>query len=161
MFHLDRRLKKAELRRGYANTPGTYANTPGRSKPTEHKRQAEKSKGDQLEMERARKTKKNRIVEYSEDESDEDEESEWAVVGREGEAEKTAVSRANEPSGTDKEQTPKTVGNKRKLSEEATRRSTRKRRGVNKMVGVMIHRIEHKEKKYLGRGWASMTEKLS
>ena len=95
-------------------------------------------------MERARKTKKNRRVEYSEDESDEDEESEWAVVGRAGEVEKTAASGANDPSGTDKEQTPKTVGNKRKLGEEAMRRSTRQRRGVDKLGGVMIHRIEHK-----------------
>ena len=101
-------------------------------------------------MERARKTsenwktKKNQIVESSEDESDEEEESEWAVVGREGEAEKTAASGANEPSGKVKGKTPKTVGNKRKLSEEATRRSTRQRRGVDKKGGVMIHRIEHK-----------------
>ena len=35
-------------------------------------------------------------------------------------------------------------GNKRKLSEEATRRLTRQRRGVDKMGGVMIHRIERK-----------------
>ena len=87
---------------------GIDANTPGPSKPTKHKRQAEK---DQLEMEQARKTKKNRIVEYSEDEDmerarkmkkknrtveysenegDEDADSEWAVVGRAGESEKTA-----------------------------------------------------------------------
>ena len=79
------------------NEKGTDANTPGPSKPTKHKRQAEK---DQLEIERARKTKKNRIVEYSEDESDKDEESKWAVVGRAGETEKTAVSGANEPPGT-------------------------------------------------------------
>ena len=129
---------------------GTNANTPGPSKPTEQKRQAEKSIGNQLEMKRAqttsenRKTKKKRIVESSEDESDEEEESEWAVVGREGEAEKTAASGANEPSGTDNTKTPKTVGNKRKLSEEATRRSTRQLRGVDKMGGVMIHRIEYK-----------------
>ena len=125
------------------NDKGVDPNTPGPSKPTEHMSQAEKSKGDQLEMERARKTKKSRIVEYSEDESKEDEESEWAVVGFEGKAEKTAASGANELSGTDKEQTPKTVGNKMKLGEEATRRSTRQRRGVDKMGGVMIHRIEH------------------
>ena len=137
-------------------------NTP--SKPTKHKRQAEK---DQLEIEKARKTKKNRMVEYSEDEdmeraqktrknriveyskdkSDEDEDSEWAVVGRAGASEKTAIlpaaSGENEPSGTDREQTPKTVG-KRKLGEEETRRLTRQRKGVDKMGGVMIHRIEHK-----------------
>ena len=65
-------------------------------------------------------------------------------MGREGEAEKTAASGANEPSGADNAKTPKTVDNKRKLSEEATRRSTRQRRGVDKMGGIMIHRIEHK-----------------
>ena len=124
---------------------GIDANTPGPSKPTKHKRQAEK---DQLEMEPARKTRKNRIVEYSadkdierarktrehrifeysEDESNDDTDSEWAVVGRASASEKTAVLTAasgeNEPSGTDREQIPKTVS-KRKRGEEATRRSTR------------------------------------
>ena len=129
---------------------GIDANTSGPNKPTEHKRQAEKSKGDQLEMERAqtnsenRKTKKKRIVESSEDESHEEEESEWAVVGREDGAEKTTASGADETSGTDNAKTPKTVGNKRKLSKEATRRLTRQRRGVDKMGALMIHRIEHK-----------------
>ena len=129
---------------------GIDANTSGPSKPTEHKRQAEKSKGDQLEMEWAqtnsenRKTKKKRKIESRKDKSDEEEESEWAVVGREGEAEKTAASGADEPSGTDNAKTPKTVGNKSKLSEEATRRLTRQRRGVDKMGGLIIHRIGHK-----------------
>ena len=129
---------------------GTDANNPGPSNPTERKNQAEKSKWDQLEMKRVqtnsenRKTKKKRIVESSKDEGAEEEESEWAVVGREGEAEKTAASGADEPSGTDNAKTPKTVGNKRKLSEEATRRSTRQRRGEDKMGGVMIHRNEQK-----------------
>ena len=79
-------------------------------------------------MEQARKTRKNRIVEYSEDESDDDTNSEWAVVGRAGASEKTAVLTAasgeNEPSGTDRDQIPKTIS-KRKRGEEATRRSTR------------------------------------
>ena len=44
----------------------TGANNRGPSKPTKHKSQAEK---DPLEMERARKTKKNRIAEYSEHDS--------------------------------------------------------------------------------------------
>ena len=81
------------------------------------------------------RTEKQRKSEYesSEDESDDEEESDWAVVGREGEAEKTTASGADEPSGTDNAKIPKTVGNKRKLSEEATRRSTRQRRGVDKM----------------------------
>ena len=63
-------------------------------------------------------------------------------MGRTDEAEKTAGSGENEPSGTDREQTPKTDGNKRELAEEATRRSTRQQRGVDKMGGVMIHRID-------------------
>ena len=68
---------------------------------------------------------------------------------REGEAEKNTAtenqaSGADEPSGTEKLIVPITVGNKGKLSEEATRRSTRQRRGVDQMGGVMIHRIEHK-----------------
>ena len=54
-------------------------------------------------MERARKTKKNRIVQYSEDESDEEEEREWAVMGRTDEAAKTAASGENDLSGTDRE----------------------------------------------------------
>ena len=62
-----------------------------------------------------RKIKKKRIVESSEDESDEEDESEWAVVRREGEAEKTTASGVDEPSGTENAKTPKTVGNKSKL----------------------------------------------
>ena len=140
---------------------GIDAYTPGPSKPTQHKRQAEK---DQLAMEQARKTKKNRIVEYSGDEDMEqarktrkkrivensvDESDKMRIMNGQswGASEKTAVLTAasgeNEPSGTDKEQTSKTVG-KRKLREDATCRSTRQRRGVDKMGGVMIHRIEHK-----------------
>ena len=96
-------------------------------------------------MEQARKSKKNRIFVHSEDESDEDEDSDRAVMGRTDEATKTLASGGeSEPSGTDKEQTPKNVGNKRKHGEEATRRSTQQRGGVDKMSGVMIHRIEHK-----------------
>ena len=91
-------------------------------------------------MGRAKKPKKHRIVEYSEDESDEDGDSDWAVET----AKIAAGGGENEPSGTDKERTPKTVGGKRKQDKEATRKSTRQRRGVDKMGGVMIHRIEHK-----------------
>ena len=64
-------------------------------------------------------------------------------MGRTDEAAKTAASGENDSSGTDREQTPKTVGKKRKQGEEATRRSARQRRGADKVGGVMIHRIEH------------------
>ena len=42
-------------------------------------------------MERAQKPKKHRIVEYSEDESDEDGDSDWAVTGRTDETAKSAA----------------------------------------------------------------------
>ena len=144
MFHLDPRLKKTELRNG-SSTPSPskpIKSTPGPSKPTKYKRKAEK---DQLEMEQARRTKKNRIVEnsedenmerarkmrknliveYIEDESDEYGDSDAAVMGRTDEAAKTAASGGeNEPSGTDKDQTPKTVDSKRKQGEVVTRKSS-------------------------------------
>ena len=79
---------------------------------------------------------KQRVVEYSEDESEEDEDSDWTVEA--DEAAKTAASGgAIEPSETDKERTPK-------QGAAGTRKSTRQRRGVDKMGGVMIHRIQHK-----------------
>ena len=82
-------------------------------------------------------------MEYSEDESKEDEDSDWTVET--DEAAKTAASGgAIELSGTEKEQTPKTVGGKRKQGAVGTRKSTQQRRSVDKMGGVMIHRIEHK-----------------
>ena len=97
------------------------------------------------DMGRAKKPKKHRIVEYSEDESDEDGDSDWAVETDEtAKISPAAGGGENEPSGTDKERTPKTVGGKRKLGEKATRKLTRQRRGVDKMEGVLIHRIEHK-----------------
>ena len=94
-------------------------------------------------MENARKSTKHRIVEYSADESEEDEDSDWEVE-RDETAKITASGGENVPSGTDKEITPKTVGGKRRQGVAATRKSTRQRRGVDKMGGVMIHQIEHK-----------------
>ena len=69
-------------------------------------------------MGRAKKPKKQRIVEYSEDESDEEGDSDWAVETNE--TAKIAAGGENEPSGTDKERTPKTVGGKQKQGKEAT-----------------------------------------
>ena len=86
---------------------------------------------------------KHRIVEYSADESEDDEDSEWEIEKNET-ATITPSGGENVPSGTDKEISPKTVGGKRRKGEAATRKSTRQRRGVDKMGGVMIHRIEHK-----------------
>ena len=82
-----------------ACTPGPSRptkSTTGPSKPTKYKRKADKDQMEQARktkknriveysedevMERAQKAKKHRIVEYSEDESDEDDESDWAVTG--------------------------------------------------------------------------------
>ena len=62
--------------RSDACTPGPskiVKSTPGPSEPTKCKRKAEKH---QVEMENARKSMKHRIVEYSADESEDDENSE-------------------------------------------------------------------------------------
>ena len=62
-----------------ACTPGpsmSQKSTPGPSEPTKCKRKAEK---DQIEMENARKSLKHRIVEYSADESEDDEDGDWKV----------------------------------------------------------------------------------
>ena len=56
---------------------------------------------------------RQRIVEYSEDESEGDEDSDWTVEADEA-AKTVASGGAIEPSETDKEQTPKTVGGNRK-----------------------------------------------
>ena len=63
--------------RSDACTPGRSKrvhSTPGPSEPTKCKRRAEK---DRVEMENARRSTKQRIVEYSADESEDDEDSEW------------------------------------------------------------------------------------
>ena len=107
------------------STPGPSEpakSTPGPSVPTKFKRKAEK---EQIAMGKAKKAAKPRIVEYSEDESEEDDISDWTV--EEDEAAKTAASKeAIEPSDTD------TTRN-RKKGAEGTRKSTRQRRGVDKM----------------------------
>ena len=131
--------------RSDACTPGPSKrlhSTPGPSEPTKYKRRAEK---DRVEMENARRSTKQRIVEYSADESEDDEDSEWEI--ERNEPVKITVSKGDDiPSGTARERSPRTVGGKRKKGEceAATRKSTRQRRGVDKMGGAMIHRIEHK-----------------
>ena len=104
-------------------------------------------------MGQAKKAAKPRIVEYSEDESEENDMSDWTV--EEDEAEKTAASKdVIEPSDTVVTRTPKTVEGSRKKNAEGTRKSTRQRRGVDKMGGVMsiayktsnITQIEKKKK---------------
>ena len=114
------------------STPGPSEpakSTPGPIETTKFKRKADK---EQIAMRKAKKSVKQRIVEYSEDESEEDEVSDWTVEA--DEAAKTAASGgAIEPSETDKERTPKTIGENRKQGAAGTRKSTRQRRGVDKM----------------------------
>ena len=125
------------------STPGPSEPTisiPGPSVPTKFKRKAEKEK---FAKGQAKKAAKPRIVEYSEDESEENDMSDWTV--EEDEAEKTAASKdVIEPSDTVVTRTPKTIEGSRKKNAEGTRKSTRQRRGVDKMGGVMIHRIQKK-----------------
>ena len=122
--------------RSDACTPGTSKrvhSTPGPSEPTKSKRRAEKNR---VEMENARRSTKQRIVEYSADESEDDEDSEWEI--ERNEPVKIAASEGDDvPSGTARERSPRTVGGKRKKGEceAATRKSTRQRRGVDKMGG--------------------------
>ena len=94
-------------------------------------------------MENARKMIKHRIVEYSADESEDDEDSEREIERNEP-LRITVSGGENVPSGTDREISTRTVGGKRRKGEAATRKSTRQRLRVDKMGGVMIHRIEHK-----------------
>ena len=82
-----------------------YKSTPGPSEPTKCERRAEK---DRVEIENARKSMKNRIVEYSADESEDDEDSEWEIERNEL-VRITASGGENEPSGTDREISPRTV----------------------------------------------------
>ena len=74
-------------------------------------------------MVRAKKPKKHRIVEYSEDESDADEDSDWTVETDEtAKMSLAAGGGENEPSGTDKERTPKTVSSNKARRQRENRR---------------------------------------
>ena len=84
--------------------------TPGPSEPTKGKPRAEK---DRVKMENARRSTKQRIVEYSADESEDDEDSEWEIERNEP-VKITASEGDDVPSGTARERSPKTVGGKRK-----------------------------------------------
>ena len=120
--------------RRYACTPGPSKSVkkgPCPSEPTKCKRRAEK---DRVEKENARKLMKHRILEYSADESEDDEGSEWEIERNEP-VRITASGGENVPSGTNSEISPRTVGGKRRKGEAATRKSTRQRRGVDKMGG--------------------------
>ena len=105
----------------------------------------------QTEWEESKK-KKKRLLESSDEESEEEDENERANERRDQCAVTTSfktssrefqVNEANEPSGMKQAGLSRTVGEKRQNSEEATRRSTRKRKGVDKRSGVMIHRVEY------------------
>ena len=117
--------------------PGPSRNvtsTPASSDSNKYKRKAEK---DRAAMENARKATKQRIVEYSADESEDDDDeydSEWEIGRRE-----PTLGATNE--GQDvpsvSVNSPRPVGGRRNKNqhEAATRKSTRQRRGVDKMGG--------------------------
>ena len=107
--------------------------------------------------------KKRRVLESSDDETDEEDEFERAnerdkcdTTAEASEPDKQAgvtkepsepdnqASGSKKPAMSEAATGLKSVGKRRKLSEEATRRSTRARKGVDKMGGVVIQRIEPK-----------------
>ena len=92
--------------------------------------------------------KKRRVMESSDEESEEEDENKQTNERRDGETKITAAKNrttaTSEPSCTEQTSVSKTIGQKRKVTKEATRRSTRQRKGVDKMGGVMIYRIECK-----------------
>ena len=87
-------------------------------------------------MGKAKRSAKQRIVEYSEDESEEDEDSDWTVEA--DEAAKTAASKgAIEPSETDKERTPKTVEGNRKQGAAGAAAGLENQRGSDEALTKM------------------------
>ena len=90
---------------------------------------------DRIAMENARRSTKQLIVEYSADESEEDEDSEWEI--EQNEPIKGAANEGNDVPSV-REKSPRSVGGKRNKNqcETATRKSTRQRRRVDKMGGL-------------------------
>ena len=86
-------------------------------------------------MENARRSTKQWIVEYSADESEDDEDSEWEI--ERNEPIKSAANEGNDVPSV-REKSPRSVSGKRNKnhSETATRKSTRQRRGVDKWGGL-------------------------
>ena len=118
-------------------TPGPSRNVTSKPAPSESNKYKRKAEKDRTAMENARKSTKQRIVEYSADESEDDDDdydSEWEIGRRE-----PTIGAANE--GQDvpsvRENSPRSVGGKRNKNqyETATRKSARQRRGVDKMGG--------------------------
>ena len=115
-------------------SPGPSRNvtsTPAPSDSNKFKRKAEK---DRTAMENARKSTKQRIVEYSADESEDDDDydSEWEIGQREP---TTGAANEGQDVPSVSVNSPRSVGGKRNKNqhEMATRKSTRQRRGVDKM----------------------------
>ena len=134
-------------KRSDACTPGPSKrvhSTPGPSEPTKCKRRAEK---DRVEMENARRSTKQRGVEYSADESKDDKDSEWEIERNEP-VKNTASEGDDVPSGTARERSPRTVGGKRKKKASARQRRENQHDRDAELTkwggGVMIYRIEHK-----------------
>ena len=117
-------------------TPGPSRNVTSTPAPSDSNKNKQKAEKDRTTMENARKSTNQRIVEYSADESEDDDDydSEWEIGRRE-----PTIGAANE--GQDvpsvSVNSPRSVGGKRNKNqyETATRKSTRQRRGVDKMGG--------------------------
>ena len=99
-----------------------------------------------------------RVIESSDEDSDnDDDENERAgeksnkrvsaasgVTSKNTASEEVRKDDTNEPSSTKQAGTSRAVGQGKQKPKEATRRSTRLRRGVTKMGGVMINLVDHK-----------------
>ena len=121
-------------------------------------RQRSECKSKLHESEHESKLKKlGRLLESSDEESDDDndeneragERNEREVAASGGTAMNTASEErrdkeTGEPSGTKQASSSKTIGQKTRKLEEATRRSTRQRKEVDEMGGVMIHLFDQK-----------------
>ena len=111
-------------------TPEPSRNVHSTPAPSESNKYNRKAEEDRIAMENARRSTKQRIVEYSADESEDDEDSEWEI--ERNEPIKSAANEGNDVPSVRKK-SPRSVSGKRNKNqrETATRKSTRQRRGVD------------------------------
>ena len=150
----EKRIRKEDK----TNTPGTSRSEGSKNAGDTEKTKAATKRASLVEEDLRRK--KRRVLESSDDETDGEDETEREkqrqttveVTESDKQAGETKnlsevenqASGSKKPAVSEGEGGPKSVGKRRKVSEEATRRSTRARRGVDEMGGVVIQRIEPK-----------------
>ena len=127
-------------------TPGPSKIVPSTPAPSESSRYKRKAEKGRIAKDNARRLTKQRIEEYSADESEDDDDSEWEI-----ERSETMKGAANQEDDVPsvREKSPRSVGGKRKKNQKKA--SVNQQRGNQHdrdaeltKWGVMIHRIEHK-----------------